>query len=344
MTNRNIDNLAGCDVRHGTLPEGGGRVPDPDFHHVATGLYFWPGAVPGLRDERMSFGSNPYYEKTTRMNTEPTPKREFTGVWIPAIIWERADLNCTEKCLLAEIHALGGHRGNCFAGNEYLGKQVGGLSPVRIGAIISKLKGLGLIRQVSFDGRVRKLQTLFDAKCGNEADPSKMRGRSNQKRGGGPIENEGALIVEGKIEKKIEEEEITPADAGDVTKPESEPVVEKPKAPVKIFAEQWWGAYKRHNGMPYSPPNRAADFAAAKRITSNGRSVAELIELAEFAWEPGNLEPFYWSQAQSIAGFALRLTNIQAAFVAKRGRKLSAEEREENVRNGQAHLNALADW
>ena len=207
MTNRNIDNLAGCDVRHGTLPEGGGRVPDPDFHHVATGLYFWPGAVPGLRDERMSFGSNPYYEKTTRMNTEPTPKREFTGVWIPAIIWERADLNCTEKCLLAEIHALGGHRGNCFAGNEYLGKQVGGLSPVRIGAIISKLKGLGLIRQVSFDGRVRKLQTLFDAKCGNEADPSKMRGRSNQKRGGGPIENEGALIVEGKIEKKIEEEE-----------------------------------------------------------------------------------------------------------------------------------------
>jgi len=255
MTNRNIDNLAGCDVRHGTLPEGGGRVPDPDFHHVATGLYFWPGAVPGLRDERMSFGSNPYYEKTTRMNTEPTPKREFTGVWIPAIIWERADLNCTEKCLLAEIHALGGHRGNCFAGNEYLGKQVGGLSPVRIGAIISKLKGLGLIRQVSFDGRVRKLQTLFDAKCGNEADPSKMRGRSNQKRGGGPIENEGALIVEGKIEKKIEEEEITPADAGDVTKPESEPVVEKPKAPVKIFAEQWWGAYKRHNGMPYSPPN-----------------------------------------------------------------------------------------
>lgn len=49
--------------------------------------------------------------------------------------------------------------------------------------------------------------------------------------------------------------EDTPADAGDVAKPESEPVVEKPKAPVKIFAEQWWGAYKRHNGMPYSPPN-----------------------------------------------------------------------------------------
>jgi len=143
---------------------------------------------------------------------------------------------------------------------------------------------------------------------------------------------------------KNEEKEITPADAGDVAKPKSEPVAEKPKAPVKVFAEKWWEAYKRHTGMPYSPPNRAADFAAAKRITSNGRSVAELIELAEFAWEPGNLEQFYWSQAQSIAGFASRLTNIQAAFVAKRGRKLSAEEREENVRNGQAHLNTLADW
>ena len=138
--------------------------------------------------------------------------------------------------------------------------------------------------------------------------------------------------------------EDTPADAGDVAKPQAESIAEKPKSPVKVFAEKWWESYKRHTGMPYSPPNRAADFAAAKRITSNGRSVAELIELAEFAWEPGNLERFYWSQAQSIAGFASRLTNIQAAFVAKRGRKLSAEEREENVRNGQEHLNVLADW
>ena len=31
--------LAGRYVRLGTLPEGGGRVPDPDFHHVATGLF-----------------------------------------------------------------------------------------------------------------------------------------------------------------------------------------------------------------------------------------------------------------------------------------------------------------
>lgn len=276
--------------------------------------------------------------------TEPTPKREFTGVWIPAIIWANPELNCTEKCLLAEIHALGGHRGECFAGNEWLGKQVGGLSAVRIGSIISKLKGLGLVRQVSFDGRVRKLQTLFDAKCGNEADPLKMRGRGNQKQGDGPIKNEGSLTVEKKIEKKIEEERITPADAGDVAKPESEPVAETSKPPVKVFAEQWWAAYKRHTGMPYSPPNRAADFAAAKRITSNGRSVAELIALAEFAWVPGNMDRFYWGQAQSIAGFASRLSNIQSAYVAKHGRKLTEEERAENVRNGQEHLNVLADW
>jgi hypothetical protein len=280
------------------------------------------------------------------MNTEPTPKREFTGVWIPAIIWERADLNCTEKCLLAEIHALGGHRGNCFAGNEYLGKQVGGLSPVRIGAIISKLKGLGLIRQVSFDGRVRKLQTLFDAKCGNEADPSKMRGRSNQKRGGGPIENEGALIVEGKIEKKIEEEEITPADAGDV----SPPVIELKKSDAskangkhQEFIRLWSDAFLRCTGFPYLFAG-GKDGANVKRLVSNGQTPAQLIELAEFAWEPGNMSQFYSSNSQSIGGFMKFLPQIQHAFVAKRGRKLSAEEREENVRNGQAHLNVLADW
>lgn len=101
------------------------------------------------------------WNDTNTMNTEPTPKREFTGVWIPAIIWEHADLNCTEKCLLAEIHALCEEDGACGATNEWLGNQVGGLSAVRVSTIISKSKDLGLIEQTSFDGRNRILKTLF---------------------------------------------------------------------------------------------------------------------------------------------------------------------------------------
>lgn len=110
------------------------------------------------------------WNDTNTMNTEPTSKRErpfprrfvkFTGVWIPAIIWEHADLNCTEKCLLAEIHALCEEDGACAATNEWLGNQVGGLSAVRVSTIISKLKDLGLIEQTSFDGRNRILKTLF---------------------------------------------------------------------------------------------------------------------------------------------------------------------------------------
>lgn len=105
------------------------------------------------------------------------------------------------------------------------------------------------------------------------------------------------------------------------------------------FVAQWFEAYKKHTGMPYVP-NRIQDFAAAKRITSNGRSVDELIELARFSWVPGNLDRFYAQQAQTIAGFASRLSNIQSAFVAKHGRKLTEEERSANVAAGQEWKNA----
>jgi ADP-heptose:LPS heptosyltransferase len=35
---------------------------------------------------------------------------------------------------------------------------------------------------------------------------------------------------------------------------------------LQEFIDLWWAAYRKRNGMPYVPPNRAADFAAAKRL------------------------------------------------------------------------------
>ena len=86
-------------------------------------------------------------------------------------------------------------------------------------------------------------------------------------------------------------------------------------------------------------PNRTMDFPAAKRITGNGRSVEELLNLARFAWQPGNLDRFMWQQAQTIAGFASRLSVIQGAYVAKHGRKMTEGEKAANVANGEGWKN-----
>ena len=85
-------------------------------------------------------------------------KRDFKGIWIPAVVWLDESLTITEKCMLAEIESLDNdpERG-CFASNEYLGKFLG-ISTGSAANMISKLKGMGLIAQLFFDGRNRGLR------------------------------------------------------------------------------------------------------------------------------------------------------------------------------------------
>jgi hypothetical protein len=90
---------------------------------------------------------------------EQEPKRKFTGVWIPAHVWERDDLGWIEKCLIAEIHSLGGDTGNCYAGNGHLAEKMG-VSERRIGQMLASLKSAGLLKEQSFDGRKRYLATI----------------------------------------------------------------------------------------------------------------------------------------------------------------------------------------
>lgn len=138
-------------------------------------------------------------------------------------------------------------------------------------------------------------------------------------------------------------------------KPGTGPKRAKPSRPVMTpeareqarrrqeFIDGWWQAYRQRTGMPYHPANRDADIASANRITSNGRSVSELLDLARFAWEEGNVDQWTWNQAQTVAGFAARIAAIQAAYVQKRGRKLSPEEKAANIAAGDEYKNNL-DW
>ena len=87
-------------------------------------------------------------------------EQKFTGVFIPAKIFNMKELSWAEKILWCEIQALSGDDG-CYATNEYFAEQFG-TTPEKISNKISKLKKLGLVEQISFDGRVRKIRALFD--------------------------------------------------------------------------------------------------------------------------------------------------------------------------------------
>lgn len=87
----------------------------------------------------------------------PEPEMKFKGVWIPAEIWLNEDLNCQEKCLLAQIDALTDDEEPCFASNEWLSSFLG-VSISTISHMLVDLKKKGWIETTPFDGRIRYLK------------------------------------------------------------------------------------------------------------------------------------------------------------------------------------------
>lgn len=84
-------------------------------------------------------------------------QRKFTGVFIPAEIYENQELSWTDKILWGTIKELAGDK-SCQASNCFLAQCLK-ISETNISKSISKLKKLGFITQKSFDGRVRELVT-----------------------------------------------------------------------------------------------------------------------------------------------------------------------------------------
>lgn len=80
-------------------------------------------------------------------------KKEFRGVWIRASLWRRKDLTWFEKCLIAEIDCFAN---NCFASNAYLAEMMN-TTESRLSNALSKLRGMGLIIDAGFNGRVRQI-------------------------------------------------------------------------------------------------------------------------------------------------------------------------------------------
>jgi hypothetical protein len=81
-------------------------------------------------------------------------KRHFKGVWTPKVLYDDPQLDATDRELLAEINALDDGVKGCFASNEHFAKR----QRLQVGTIvnrITRLRRLGYISTLKFDGRVR---------------------------------------------------------------------------------------------------------------------------------------------------------------------------------------------
>lgn len=94
---------------------------------------------------------------------EETHEFKFRGVWLPAEIMNMlsaGEISPLDTVLLAMIDALVAPGKGCYASNEYLANRIGrGITQTK--EAIARLKDLGLIKQVKFDGKRRYLETAW---------------------------------------------------------------------------------------------------------------------------------------------------------------------------------------
>lgn len=110
--------------------------------------------------------------------------RSFKGIWIPKEIWLDERLTALDKIILAEIDSLDNDEG-CKASNEYLAKFCD-CTASKVSKSIAKLKEYELIKEISFDGRQRKLQSRL---AKNARQTSKKSKADYQKKQGSPYNN-----------------------------------------------------------------------------------------------------------------------------------------------------------
>lgn len=126
-------------------------------------------------------------------------ERDFKGVWIPKEIWLDDRLTALEKVILAEIDSLDTDEyGGCIAGNDYLAEFCK-CSANKVALAVSKLKEMGYIELVSFDGRTRKLKSRL-----------KENQRQTLKKSKADIEKEKAINIEDNIKDKKDNNRFIP--------------------------------------------------------------------------------------------------------------------------------------
>ena len=109
---------------------------------------------------------------------------KFTGVWIPAGVFQLKTISLTAKVVYGVVEALDGDDG-CFASNAYLSRHLG-LEERQIRNILQELDEANLITRVDVGGR-RVINTVEKTAIVNALGEAKncLGGRKNIATGGG---------------------------------------------------------------------------------------------------------------------------------------------------------------
>lgn len=97
--------------------------------------------------------------------------RDFKGIWIPKELYLTKELNWTEKLLLIEIDSLD-TEDHCFASNKYFAEFIG-VTQRRVQQCINKLKELGYVEQIYFNGKKRGLKSNLSTKLSTKKKSTK---------------------------------------------------------------------------------------------------------------------------------------------------------------------------
>ena len=109
---------------------------------------------------------------------------KFTGVWIPAGVFQTTTVSLTAKVVYGVVDALDNEDG-CFASNAYLSRHLG-LSVRQLQAILADLEGANLVTRVEEGGRrvIRTVEKVALQRALADGQKTRSEGDAENRMGG----------------------------------------------------------------------------------------------------------------------------------------------------------------
>ncbi len=251
------------------------------------------------------------------------PKPRFTGIFLPVEILDKEELTLLDQVLLSWIDALFcKEHGGCFAKNDYLAKRLH-VKENTIAKSIMKLRHMGLIEDISFDGRNRVMRATIGRhvdQCQSNAglDLNPMQGLTKIQPSVGFKSN--ATYIERKEERK--EEDTSSASLG-------------------LF-DFFFSSLQSINPKIKAPNGKAWRIQLQQMMDEDGRSEDEIRKVIDYIVEQHNTSDaeFTWSKAvQSAEKLRKHFATIWLEMSKRKGKKPKDEAMEEEIKRYEENKN-----
>lgn len=208
---------------------------------------------------------------------------KFTGVWIPAGVFQTQTVSLTAKVVYGVVDALDNDAG-CFASNAYLSKHLG-LGVRQLQAILADLEVAGLVIRIEEDGRrvIRTVEKVALQKALIDGQVTSSTGGAENCRGGMKKTAGGGcrkLHTYSKVDNKVDKDTGTDIPWTSVLPFESQE-----------FSKMWirWIDYRKELKKPLKDATVTAQWAEFK-IWGEEKSVQSIQESIKNGWQ-GLFEP-----------------------------------------------------